>query len=248
MVSSQSPATTREAMQWGVDAFGRRFVRFRNLVITFGLVVLLSLVASITLRSWRPLLGLLAVVPLCGVFWCRDMTRVCRWQTRILQLWCEDQLDLDVFTETLLSTPGVPHNLIGSDLDTLPTRSNGFPRMAPELRKAIALTIQALNRCQWDKTALVTLAYSVGLASLACSALTWSFRPIVGCLLIPTLLGAFHVSAGLRLRHLHGRIVPLGAQGLDACEFANTAQRLDWGPISPRSKQRWLEVVTATPS
>ena len=93
MTSVQSPATTRQAMQWTADALGRRLVRFRNLTITVGIVILVSLVASIALRSWRPLLGLLVLVPLCGVFWCRDATWVGRWQGRILALWCEGRLD-----------------------------------------------------------------------------------------------------------------------------------------------------------
>jgi hypothetical protein len=230
-------------MQWTVDTLGRRLKGFRNLAIAVGLVILLSLVASIGLRSWRPLCGLSVVIPLCGAFWCRDATRVARWQARVLNLWCEDRLDLDVLAQTLLVTPGVPHQLLRGMLDALPTRSKGFARMTPDPREATTRTMQALDRCQWDKTALATSAYTFGVASLAGVILARSYLPLAGCLLIPLLLGVFHLATGLRLWHWHRRIVALLRLGEDRCEFAETARRLDWGPIPPRQKERWLAAL-----
>jgi hypothetical protein len=239
---------TREAMQWTVDALGHRLVGFRNLVLTIGLVVLVSMVAAIVLRSWLPLLGLFVVVTLCGVYWCRDETQVGRWQGRILDLWHEDKLDLDVLAETLLLTPGLPHRLLGGMLDGLPTRSRGFPRITPDLRTATALTMQTINRCHWDWTALATLAHSVVLASLAWAVLAGSFRPILGLVLAPLVLGLSSVSADFRLRRWYRRILPLIRAGLDRREFAELARRLDWGPILPRTKERWIEIVANEPS
>jgi len=167
---------------------------------------------------------------------------------RVLNLWCEDRLDLDVLAQTLLVTPGIPHHLLRGMLDALPTRSRGFARMTSDLRKATARTMRALDRCQWDKTALTTSAYSVGLASLAWEILAQSYLPLAGCVLIPPLLGLFHLAADLRLRHWHRRIVSLLRPGEDRREFAETARRLDWGPIPPRQKERWLAALAEGPS
>src|SRR5262249_54534225 len=153
-----------------------------------------------------------------------------RWQQDILNMWVQDLLDPDVFSETILLTPGVPHQLLRGMLEALPTRSKGFPPMAPELREATALTMQALNRCRWDRTALATLVYSLALASLAGSALGWSYRPIAGLFLIPPLLGLFPIWATFRLRHWQRRLAPLVEQGLDRGEFIEVARRLDWRP------------------
>jgi hypothetical protein len=235
-------------MQWTVDALGRRLKGFRNLALAVSLVILLSLVGAIGLWSWRPLCGLSVVIPLCGAFWCRDATRVARWQARVLDLWCEDRLDLDVLAQTLLVTPGVPHQLVRGMLEALPTRSKGFARMTPDQREATTRTMQALDRCRWDKTALATSAYSIGVASLAGVILARSYLPLAGCLLISPLLGLFHLAADLRLRHWHRRIVSLLRPGEDRRKFAETAQRLDWGPFPPRQKERWLAALAEGPS
>jgi Phage tail baseplate hub (GPD) len=69
---------------------GRRLVSLRKLAIAVGMIFLVAMVVSVALRFWQPLVGLLSVVPLCGVFWCRDTTRVGRWQELILGLWSEE--------------------------------------------------------------------------------------------------------------------------------------------------------------
>ena len=158
-----------------------RLLRYKILFIAVGLVIFFSLVGSVVCRSWLPLLGLLAPIMLCGVFFCCDMIRVNRWQEQILAMWTQDRLDLDVFSETVLSTPGVPQNLLRGMLDSLPTRKKGFASMEPVTRNATARTIQVLNRCHLDRTAIVTLAFSVGMASLAWTTVAWSCRPITGC-------------------------------------------------------------------
>src|SRR5262249_38668256 len=151
MTPAPSAATTKEVMQWTVEALGRRLIGFRNLAIAVMLGVLLGPAASIGAWSWRPLLGWFPLAPLCGAFWWRDAIRVGRWQERILEAWCQGRLDLDVLAETLGLTPGLPHPLLHGMIETLPTRSRGFPRMDPGLREATALTIRIFNRCHRDR-------------------------------------------------------------------------------------------------
>jgi hypothetical protein len=107
--------------------------------------------------------------------------------------------------------------------------------------------MQALNHCQRDRTALVTLVYSLALLSLIWSDLAQSIRPLAASLLIVPLLGAWVLATAFRLRHWHHRIAPLVEQGLDRRQFAAVARQLDWRPIRPRTKERWLEGVVNEP-
>jgi hypothetical protein len=247
MSTSQSPAATREAMHLTFDVLRHRLLRFRGLLIAVGLLILLSLGAAIACRSWRPLLGLSLLVTLCGAFCCLDVTRVGRWQDQILGLWDQDRLDLDVFAETVSTLPGVPQDLLRGMFETLPTRKRGFARVARAAREAVARTMQALNRCQRDRTALVTLAYTLAGASLACAAFTGSWLPMVGCLTVLPLAGLIHASTALRLRRWHQTILRLVPHEPDRRELAEIVRRLEWGPIPSRQKEKWLESLVQGP-
>jgi hypothetical protein len=234
-------------MHWTVEALGRRLAGLRGLAFALGLVVLLSCVASIGFRSWRPLCGLFLAIPLCGASWCRDATRIDRWQGRIFGPWCEGRLDLDVLAETLLLTPGLPTPLLRGMLETLPTRSRGFPRLMPDLRHATGMTIRALNHCHRDRTATATLAYAVVWVSLAWSLHVRSLLPIAGGFLIVPLLGVSQLAALVHLRRWRRQIGALVREGLDPREFAAVARRLDWGRIPSRTRERWLQAALMGP-
>lgn len=241
--SARSPVATKEAVLISARTLRDRLFRFRILCIAGGLISLLCLIGSVIFGIWMILAGALALFTLCGLFNCRDLTRVNRWQQDILNLWVQDRLELDAFSKTILPTPGVSQGILHGMLNALPTRSRGFPPMAPNLRNATALSMRILNRCMNDRMALVTLAYSTAVGSLAWAASTWSSQPVAGCLLVPLVLGVLPVSTDLRLRHWRRQIPPLVRQGVDRREFVEVARRLDWGPIPSWKKDRWLEAL-----
>jgi hypothetical protein len=251
MAPARLPAAAREAMDITLRTLSERLLWLSILGVAMGLVILLSLIGSVVYGIWTILWGILALFAMCALFICGDLTRLNRWEQNILNLWVQDRLDLDNFSKMISRISraprgfplGISQALLGSMLSTLPTETKGFVRMTTDLRNLTALTMWTLNLCKLDRMALVTLAYSVALTSLAWAVTIWSCRPLVGCLPVPFLLDALPVLTGLRLRHWHQRIALLAQQRVDRRNFADVARKLDWGPIASWKKDSCLEAL-----
>ena len=248
VASAQSAAATTEARDVTLRTLTDRRLQFRIRRLAVGLLIVLSLIGSVAYRGWLAPWGVLALFALCGLFHCRDLARVNRWQQRILGLWVRGRLDLDAFSVTMSLACNAPPAMLHAMLASLPSRTRGFPPMATNLRDPIALTMRTLNRCQWDRVALMTLVYAVGLGSLAWAATASSFQPVGGCLLALPLLGVLPLATDRRLRHWHRQVAPLFRQGVDRGDFVEVARRLDWGMIPSWQKDQWLGAAAQEPS
>src|SRR5208337_5049595 len=109
-----------EALRLTKQAIERRSARFRNLVVGVVLLVTICLVCSLILLSWKPLLGLLLLIPLSGGFVWSDASLVNGWRRSIAELWFRDSLNLDIFSTAVRGMPIFPPGTLGGMLAVLP--------------------------------------------------------------------------------------------------------------------------------
>src|SRR5205823_10228692 len=115
----------------------RRVGLFRRLVLAVGLVALAAVVGALAFWAWRPLLGLLLVAPLVGLFLAADALAVRRWQAAVLSEWAAGKLPLDGFRDTLAAVKQLPTATVLGLFDPLPTNDRlGVTKLPPEAVRA----------------------------------------------------------------------------------------------------------------
>jgi len=238
-----------EALQLTKHTIDARAARFRNLVVAVVAVVGACLLGAAVLVSWKPLLGVLLLVTLVGAFLWADDRLVDDWRRKITGLWVHQGLDLDIFARAMRGIPIFPPRVLLGMLRTLPTKETGISAagLTPPLRQAVGEALSTISRCHADRTALATLAYTAGLASLAWAAIIGSWVPVAGCLLALPLLGLSHASTSLRLRSWQWQVRQILPEETDRRSFAAIARQLDWGSIPSPRKEKWLDSLAQGP-
>jgi hypothetical protein len=234
----------KEAMDLTTATIDRRAARFRNLVVLLVILVAVSLLGAVLRLSWLPLLGLLALLPLCGFFIFLDTGLVNRWRQQVLEMWAEERLNLDGFTQAISSLRALPPQTVQGMLGSLPTkeRTPAAAKPSPALRRALAATVNTIHRCENDWTGLVSIAYTLGVASLALAAVVESWRPLAGALLVAPVLAAAWGFKAARWRRWRRTVLALHRRhGLEWTTFLPAANQLDWGSVPDRKKQRLLD-------
>lgn len=218
-----------------------RTALFRNLVVSVVVLASIPIIWALVRLSLVPLGTLVLLVPLCGAFLYLDHRLVQDWRAQLLTMWAEGSLDLKLLTETIVQVRMLPPGMLRDMLDTLPKRLG--PGRAPEgMRRAVTHTLRTLERCQGDRTAFVTAAYSLGLAALDSAAILRSWSPMLGLLLIPAIVGAGRWLEALRLRRWSRRMSEtLQGHGREARAIVEALALLDWAPIPARKKARLLD-------
>jgi len=232
-----------EAIRLTTHTIQVRAMHYRNFVISVVSIAFMSMVwASITL-SWRPLLGLLVLVPLCGIFLALDTSTVHRWRHQVLEMWIHDRLDLAIFTHAMTTIGPLPSHTLHGMLSTLPFTGHGLAGrpLSPATRRGLALTVQTLNCCQYDRTAWVTLAAAAGLTCLVWALVHWSWRPLVGGLGVVPVIALGTWCPGARFRRWQHRLYELHHKhGLEIKDFLEIASRLEWDAVPDKKKDKLL--------
>lgn len=195
-------SAAKEALQLTTRTIDRRAFHFRNLVVLLVVVVAGCAVAALVRWSWRPLVGWLSVIPLCGAFVVWDNYLVSRWQARILAMWTDGALHVEDFAQSILSLRLLPGATLRGMLALLPASGDGPPvdRLPPATRAFVANLYVYFHRGAHEYSAVFTLAYTVAIAAIAWAILAWDPRPLAGCLAI---LAAFVAGRWLNSLRLH---------------------------------------------
>jgi len=216
--------------------------RYRNLVILFVILTVTCVAWAAIRKSWRPAVCLFFFVPACAVFFYLDGRLITKWQEKVLGAWVEGNLDLAILRDTLNSVRALPRRMLQGMLDNLPPKDVDLKNLSPSDRRILAATLQAIGRCQTDRTGLATLAYVTTCTSVATAAFQWSWLPLLGSLLVLPLIAASHGMTTWRLQRLRNDLASMKqADGSGSERFLEVAARLDWGPI-PREK--WQKALT----
>src|SRR5262249_44116717 len=154
-------------------------------------------------------------------FLCLDTCVVHHWRQQILELWVQEQVDLDSFCDTISTIRLLPARTLQSMLHTLPTKKDWhtLEKMTPSTRKAVALTLQGINLCQIDRTMFSTVAWTVGLGFVILAMIQWSWLSLLGALLIIPIFSIGKCLNFFRFFHWKRQILLLQREGLKLKNF-----------------------------
>lgn len=249
MAASESTHGLKEAVSLTTQAIDARAARFRNLVIVVVGVAIISMVWAVFRMSWQPLLALLILMPLCAAFLYLDIALVNHWQEQIVDMWVREFLDLDIFSDTMSSLRMLPSRTLKSMLCPLRNNQNALTsgQIPPVTRKALAMTLKTISRCQNDRTAFVAFAYILCCTFLALAGIRWSLPSLLGLLFVLPLIAAFKWTNDWRFRRLRKQIVGMKQeQGIELSNYVEVAAQLDWESIPHKKKDRLLSSLTNT--
>jgi hypothetical protein len=245
MTIPQSPPWINEAMKLTTQTIDIRASRFRYYVISVVIVVLVSTMLTVLQMSWRPLLGFLLLVPLCNTFLYLDNRLVYQWQQQILEQWSQGHLDLTLFVKAITSLSILPSRTLHGMLTLLPDVIYATATIAPGTRKALAMTLQSINRYQNDRIVFTTLANTLGLISLGFAAFQWSAMPLLGLLFMPLSLSLHKWAMVVRFRRWRRHIIAMQhRQELMLQSLVAVASQLDWNPMPDTQKKKLLNSLT----
>lgn len=236
MVTPSSPHPFSQALQLTQQTIQTRAHRYRNLVVLTTMINLLSLLLALIHFSWRPLLGLLSLVPLYSLFIYRDHLLLKHWQQQLLNFWVQEHLDLQHFITTITHFRHLPSRTLTSMLDMLlPESIYTIKNLSPSLRQALGLTLQLISRSQNRQMLLSTLMITIGVVALTGSLLLWSWLPLLILLLIPLVK---ITGDGLnRLELSHWRKSRFSLPESEQEIFVQLANQLNWQTLDKKS---WL--------
>src|SRR4051794_28880951 len=95
-------------MDLTAETIAKRSKRYRKLVVSVVAIALVLLAWTAITRAVQPLVGLIAVVPLCSLFFAMDSKLLHDWARHLLEAWTRDEVDLVAFSQTISSNTTLP--------------------------------------------------------------------------------------------------------------------------------------------
>jgi hypothetical protein len=130
-------------------------------------------------------------------------------------------------------------------LATLPTQAvseSGQP-LSDDIKSIVSRALKTINQCQFDRTAMIGLAVSFGLAALVAALILWRWHPFVIFLGSMLCFPIYRWLQWFRLSRLRDKIVELG-NGPDREVISEILNKLNWGSICEKRRNRWLNPHT----
>lgn len=195
-------SASKDALRLTTSTIDRRAFHFRNLVVLVVLLVLACPVGALVLWSPRPLIGWLAVWPLCASYLVVDSWLVARWQRTLLGNWSMGDLHLEDFTQSISSLKMLPAATLRAMLATLPRGEEGVhvDRLPTDFRSRLAETHISLQRIELGRAIAYAAAYLAGVVCVGWAIFAWDWRPFLGLLAVVATLLATSLWRGGRLR------------------------------------------------
>jgi hypothetical protein len=243
MGTQESTPNIREVVRFTANTINARMSYFKKLIISIVVIILASATWSVIQISWQPLLGLVLLVPLCGIFLCLDTYLIGRWQHQILGMWTQGSLNLGIFFDTMAKIRTLPLHTLNGMLATIPTVDDLLIEndISLDIRNALLATLQIINHCQIDRIIFATIACALGLGSLAFAVILWSWFPLPGLLSVIATVIIGRWLSFFRFRRLMQQISTINLQDADIKTFVNLAAQLEWGSITDKQKDGFFD-------
>lgn len=161
----------QDAIQLTKSVVNQRARIFRNQVVLVVVIAFCSIGGAIALRQPGPLSGLLALVPVCGLYLWFDARQVARWRADSLSMWAKRDIDLLPFSHAVRANPILPRATIDSMLDSLATMQVGLleSRASAQTRQAVA-KVAAIA----DALDLGQFAAKIGITAIVSTIAFWA--------------------------------------------------------------------------
>jgi len=241
------PNPYRQALDATVHAILWRSRWFRNLVVGMVLTAAAAGALTWTIGPSGLLPGMLAASFLCVGFIIVDARLLVGWLRAVLDLWCEGGLELQPLQDAVESMPMLPPRTVQGMLGLLP-RLPGEPPPPPPgspVRRGLARATRELYVLQAGRAVLVGSARLLGLACGAAAVFLGAPAPLLGLLVVPSLLLAPRAFAALRLRVWRRDAVRLAPAAADRAELARRVASIDWSDAGSGWPRRLVGVLEA---
>jgi hypothetical protein len=165
---SKNPAVL-EAINATLRSIEQRGRVYRNIVICVSLTFILSVLLAVGLWSWRPVIAMLFLLPISGLFLVLDGRQVRCWQANILQLWQFRGLKIEEFETVILSLGNVPRHTVEAMLAILP-KENEQGEWSDEQKQTVSDSLLLAARSEERRILLAFFGLAAASASLAAAA------------------------------------------------------------------------------
>ena len=162
VISAQIMSAYRVAIDQTAQTIDRRAKCYRNLIAVVTIVSLCSIGGALAAWTLEPLIGLLLIFPVCGLYFFVDGEILHGWRSQLIASWTIGELDFWAFRDAMRAASYLPKATLQSMVEILPSSPNwAMERAASErTRRALALVVAAIHR-RCANTALVRVAASV---------------------------------------------------------------------------------------
>lgn len=184
----------RTAIDLTTQTIDKRAKYYRNLIVAVVLTSLASIGWSIAIGSLSPLLGLLLLLPICGLFFFFDAYLLNQWRSQLLQYWVKKEIDFCSFCNAVNAISILPKNTLLGMLESLPVAGDIIAEQAisSSTREAIAANIIVDHANQSDVIVFKVAGFGIVVGSLILAIILQSWKPLLGMtavLLLPLLKG-----------------------------------------------------------
>ena len=191
---------------------------------------------------WLPLLGILSLAPVCGLFFYWDTHTVYLWQKQILKLWQDDVLDLNMFSKAIATIPTLPQHTLKGMLGTLPG-TDKLPdgiTITLNYRPAVVALSNTITTCQKDRILNFTLCSLVSTIIIIYSSVQRSWYSLIPLIFVTLVSQAGKRLSLIRLNCLKNEIKNKDDKEFDLRKFIRMANTLDWGDLPEKYKKAIL--------
>jgi hypothetical protein len=201
---------------------------------------------SLITWAWPSLLGFLLLFPLGGAYFFFDGRIVHNWRSRLLKGWVKGELDIVALRQAVSAIPALPGDTLQSMIATLPSAENLIAEqgISPGTRSAVAAVVTTIHACRTDAIAVRGACSVLVGASMVLAVLLWTWRPLLGMVLLLSLVALRKPLRQWRLVFLRERLAGARLQpDFNAEKYLELAAGMDWEPISAAEKDKLLATI-----
>jgi hypothetical protein len=235
----------RLALDCTAQALHERARSFRYLIVAFVATGLFSIGAAIALFSLKPASALLLLAPLFHAFLWRDRVILRRWRRHLGVAWAARRIDYAALVQALAANPSLPQSTVQGMLGTLPAVGDLRTEQAvsTSTREAIVETVAVRDDGDVAALAAWTLALAVGSVAVVVAVLGGEWNPLLGLVVVPSMLALPTWFRRRRLRLAEIRLGRLHASpGSDRLQYREMLGTLAWEPSMRADKARLMNL------
>ncbi len=217
--------------------------RYRNAIVVVVITSLVSIIWAIVTFSWKPLCGLLLLVPIVGWFLYLDGKHLHQWQQGVLYQWYNDDVSPYVLALGLKSIPTLPEITLESMLALLPT-DDKLSTSSRGMRRAVSKTLSFIYRYQERHTVTRLLVLTSCLLTAVASYFMSSLWILLGVLAVVPIMLLRLVFTEVAFRHWRSQIQALQKEhNLNISLFIEAARDLNWNSVPEEKISNWLAAL-----
>lgn len=189
----------RPVINLTIAAIAKRVQNFRNQIVAVVVVSLVLVIAAAAFYSLGPLVGLIALVPLCGLFLSLDAKLLADWRAFVLTTWAQRDIDMFAFNHAMQAAPHLPEVTLSGMLGLLGTAQVGKieAQAAVQTRQPVAAVVQLADTLGLQQLGVKVCAAAIVAASVCWATAAQAWQPlglVTAVLLLPLVLHGLKAS------------------------------------------------------